>query len=223
MAEGVKLSIVIPTLNAAASMRSCLKRLEGAGEVIVADGGSDDGTPALAAELGARVIRSPKGRGTQLREGASAARGDWLLFLHADTLLEDGWREAVAAHIAAHPNDAACFTFRLDDGGWQARLVEAGVAIRVAALGLPYGDQGLLISHRHYAEIGGFRALPLMEDVDIVRRIGKRRLRQLGVAAVTSADRWRRDGWLRRSARNLSCLLLYGLGVSPERIARRYG
>jgi hypothetical protein len=89
-------------------------------------------------------------------------------------------------------------------------------------LKLPYGDQGLLMSRRHYDEIGGYRPLPLMEDVDIVRRIGGARLRSLSIPALTSAERWLKYGWLRRSARNLSCLLLYGLGMPPARIASFY-
>jgi rSAM/selenodomain-associated transferase 2 len=217
------LSVIVPTLNAAATIRSCLARLPGAGEVIVADGGSTDGTAELAASAGAGVISPLRGRGLQLGAGAAEARGEWLLFLHADTLLDEGWRDAIASHIADHPGKAAFFRFRLDDQSWQARLLERGVALRSVALALPYGDQGLLISRALYREVGGFHPLPLMEDVDLVRRLGRRRLRQLDVAAVTSADRWRREGWWRRSTRNLSCLLLYRLGVGADRIARLYG
>ena len=123
--------------------------------------------------------------------------------------------------MARRPDRAACFRFRLDAGEWRARLIEAGVALRVRLLGLPYGDQGLLVSRRLYDKIGGYRALPLMEDVDLVRRIG--RLERLGVDATTSAERWRRGGWVRRSGRNLLCLTLYRLGMSAERVARLYG
>jgi rSAM/selenodomain-associated transferase 2 len=215
--------VVIPTLHAASTLRACVERLQGADEVIIVDGGSSDRTAAIGAELGVRQIEATRGRGVQLSAGAAAARGNWLLFLHADTLLGDGWQEAARRHMAERPGKAACFAFRLDDPSWQARLIERGVSLRVRALALPYGDQGLLISRELYVKIGGFRPLPLMEDVDLIRRIGRRRLRQLDVPAVTSAERWRRDGWWRRSARNLSCLALYGLGASPERIARRYG
>lgn len=149
--------------------------------------------------------------------------GEWLLFLHADTTLGEGWLGAAQQHMAERPDQAAVFDFRLDDPAWQARLIELGVGLRVGALALPYGDQGLLISRSLYDEVGGFRAQPLMEDVDLIRRIGRGRLRRLNVPAITSAERWRRDGWWRRSARNLSCLALYVLGASPERIARRYG
>ncbi len=215
------LSVVIPTLNAAATLGPCLAAVAEADEIVVVDGGSTDGTGALARSHGARLVQSPRGRGIQLAAGAAAARGDWLLFLHADTRLAPGWRQAAERHSATSPDKAACFRFRLDARERRARLVEAGVALRVRALGLPYGDQGLLLSRRLYDEVGGYRPLPLMEDVDLVRRLGP--IERLAVEAVTSAERWRRDGWLRRSARNLVCLACYRFGMSPERVARLYG
>jgi rSAM/selenodomain-associated transferase 2 len=212
---------VIPTLNAAATLGRCLAAVAEADEIIVVDGGSTDGTAAIAQGRGARLVQSTRGRGIQLAAGAAATEGGWLLFLHADTVLAPGWREAVQAHMVRHRDKAACFRFRLDAAERRARLIEAGVALRVHALGLPYGDQGLLLSRQLYEEAGGYRPLPLMEDVDLVRRLGP--IERLAVEAVTSADRWRRDGWLRRSARNLLCLALYRLGMSPERVARLYG
>jgi rSAM/selenodomain-associated transferase 2 len=217
------LSVVIPTLNAASTLGPCLDSVREADEIVVVDGGSTDGTAAVAQSWGARLLKSPRGRGTQLAAGAAAATGDWLLFLHADTRLGSGWREAAERHAARSPGKAACFHFRLDAGERRARLVEAGVALRVRLLGLPYGDQGLLVSRRLYDEAGGYRPLALMEDVDLVRRIGRHRIERLAVEAVTSAARWRSGGWLRRSGRNLLCLALYRFGMSPERLARFYG
>lgn len=221
----MKLSIVIPTLNAAATLPQTLASLEGARDVLVVDGGSEDGTVELARRSGVRVERAPRGRGLQLHAGAEAARGDWLLFLHADTQLESGWTKAVESFCAdlANRRKAAAFRFSLDDRSVQARRLEQLVAWRVRWMGLPYGDQGLLISRELYGALGGFRLLPLMEDVDLVRRIGRRRLTVLPIAACTSAARWRRDGWLQRSLRNLTCLALYLLGVPPHVIQRLYG
>ena len=213
------LSVVVPTLNAGTLLSDCLARMAGADEIIVVDGGSRDDTIAIAEAVGARVIVAPKGRGAQLRAGGEAARGDWLLFLHADTILGSGWRAALDSHVS-RTTMPACFRFRLDDAAWQARLIERGVSLRVALLGLPYGDQGLLVARRHYENVGGYRPLPLMEDVDLVRRLG--RVRVLPVDAITSAERWRRDGWFRRSGRNFACLSMYMVGVPAERIARFY-
>jgi rSAM/selenodomain-associated transferase 2 len=220
------LSIVITTLDAAGSLPAVLAALaEGADEIVVADGGSTDDTRAVAAALGARVIDAPRGRGAQLSAGAAAAGGDWLLFLHADTRLAAGWRMAANRFMAARENGAraAYFRYALDDDAPAARRLERVVAWRCRRLALPYGDQGLLLSRALYAAVGGFRPIVLMEDVDIVRRLGRARLVALDHAAVTSAARYRRDGYLRRSARNLVCLSAWFLGVDPQRIARLYG
>lgn len=215
------LSVIVPALDAAPGIGACLAALDQADEIIVVDGGSRDDTVALARRHGARVIESARGRGAQMRAGAEAARGDWLLFVHADTILA-GWHGEVADHVARAPGCAAFFRLRLDDGAWQARWIERGVGLRAQLLGLPYGDQGLLVPRALYEAVGGFRAMALMEDVDLVRRIGRARLQPLGATALTSAARWRRDGWLRRSSRNLLCLSFYALGASPERVARLY-
>jgi rSAM/selenodomain-associated transferase 2 len=217
------LSVVIPTLNAASVLPATLERMHAADEIVVADGGSTDATAALAERHGARLVYAPAGRGVQLAAGAEAARGDWLLFLHADTLLAPRWREAVERHAAAAPDAAAVFTLRLAAEAWQARAIERAVALRVRLMGLPYGDQGLLVPRTLYDAAGGYRPLPLMEDVDLVRRIGRRRIRLLRDEAWTSAARWQRDGWARRSVRNLACLALWRLGVPAERVARLYG
>ncbi|MFA7261717.1 MAG: TIGR04283 family arsenosugar biosynthesis glycosyltransferase [Caulobacter sp.] len=219
-----RLTVIIPTLNAGQTLAAALASVAGVLEIIVADGGSDDETLAIAGSVGARIVTSAPGRGRQLDLGANDATGDWLLFLHADTALAAGWRRVAADHMGtpASSERAAYFRFSLDDLSWQARVLEAMVAIRCAIFRLPYGDQGLLISRRLFNDMGGFRGLPLMEDVDLVRRLGRRRLAPLSVAARTSADRWRRAGWARRSLRNLSCLMLYFAGVAPARIARLY-
>jgi rSAM/selenodomain-associated transferase 2 len=219
------LSIVIPTLNAARTLGATLTACAEAGaELVVADGGSTDGTPVLARAAGCRVVAAPRGRGLQLAAGAAAARGGWLLFLHADTRPAPGWA-AVARQFLADPANAgraAHFAFALDDEAPQARRLERRVAWRCRALALPYGDQGLLLSRALYEAVGGYRPIPLMEDVDFVRRLGRRRLAALPVPALTSAERWRREGWRRRSARNLLCLSLWFLGVPPRIIRRVY-
>jgi rSAM/selenodomain-associated transferase 2 len=219
------ISAIVPTLNAAASLPEMLMALRGGvAEIIIADGGSTDGTPDIARACGALVITAPRGRGPQLRAAAEAASQPWLLALHADTRPGAGWQEAVAGFIA-HPEaakQAGYFRFTLDDAAPEARRLEAMVAWRCRWLGLPYGDQGLLIAREFYQSLGGYQAIPLMEDVALIRRIGRKSFVALPADFITSAEKWRRDGWYARSARNLFCLSLWFAGVAPDRIARLY-
>jgi rSAM/selenodomain-associated transferase 2 len=221
----LKLSVVIPALNAAAVLTETLTSLAGVCEVVVVDGGSGDQTKEIATRHGARIVDAPRGRGCQLAAGAAAANNEWLMFLHADTRMESGWKSVVEA-FAADPENrtrAASFRFKLDDDCKQARRLERMVEWRCRVLALPYGDQGLLIHRDLYTAIGGYPAWPLMEDVELVRRIGSRRLVMLPAGAVTSAERWRNDGWLPRSLRNVFCLALFYTGIPPRIIARLYG
>ncbi len=224
------ISVVIPTLDAAPHLARALAPLVPAvaeglvRELVISDGGSRDDTLAIADGVGARIVEGPKGRGRQLIAGAAAARGDWLLFLHADTALEDTWVRDAARFIDATRDRAraAAFRFAFDDDAPAARRAAWWVDLRCRALALPYGDQGLLISRAFYDALGGYRDLDLMEDVDLVRRIGRARLTMLSARAVTSADKYRRDGYGRRARRNLVLLARYLLGADPADLAKRY-
>ena len=225
------LSVIVPALDAAASLPASLAALDEARragllrEVLVVDGGSSDATAEVAARAGARVLAAPPGRGQQLSAGAAAAAADWLLFLHADTVLGPGWTAAARAFMA-HPEArqrAAVFRLALDDPDPRARRIERLAAWRARVLGLPYGDQGLLISRAFYQGLGGFRPLVLMEDVELMRRIGRARLVTLEAEALTSAARYRAGGWWLRPLRNLSLLGLYFLGAPPKLLKRLYG
>lgn len=214
-------------MNAAGSLSASLAALaaETVREIVISDGGSTDDTETIAEAHGARVVTAQRGRGMQLAAGAGAANGEWLLFLHADCRLEPGWAEAVAPFIARPEagGRAGYFDFALDDTNPVARRLERIVAWRCRVFALPYGDQGLLIARSLYDVIGGFAPLPLMEDVELVQRLGRCRLARIGTRAVTSAARYRRDGYWLRPLRNLFCLALYFAGVAPARIARIYG
>lgn len=221
-----KLSVVIPVLNAAWALPACLAAFSRRPdvEILVSDGGSTDESTVVAVQNGARIVAGSPGRGAQLARGATAATGDWLLFLHADTVLDQVGTRA-AQEFAADPANArraAYFRLALDDADPRARRIERMVAWRCRTLALPYGDQGLLISRAFYGSLGGYRPLPLMEDVELVRRIGRARLVMLDAVAVTSAERYRRDGWLARPLRNLACLALYFAGVPPRAILPLY-
>jgi rSAM/selenodomain-associated transferase 2 len=193
-------------------------------DVVVVDGGSTDQSLKIADEMGATIIEAPKGRGTQLAAGARHAKGDWLLFLHSDTVLEEGWEREAARFLHESDRDgAAVFRFALADKRRTARRLEKMVDLRNWLFALPYGDQGLLISRSFYEELGGFADIPLMEDVDIVRRIGRRRLTYFETRAFTSAARYMKGGYLFRPARNLFCLSLYFMRVPTHVIARIYG
>jgi rSAM/selenodomain-associated transferase 2 len=221
------LAVVIPTLNEAQALPLLLDDLRALErlvpvDIIVADGGSNDGTPACALSKGARVIPAPLGRARQLNAGARAARGEWLLFLHADSRLPP---EAVRALHGALSEpakfSAAVFRFAIDlSPGWK-RVIERGQAMREALLGLPYGDQGLLVRRELFDAIGGYPHLPLMEDVAIIRALLRRTsIKRLPAAIVTSGRRYHRRGVLRTALTHTALISLYLLGVSPTRLAR---
>lgn len=219
-----KLSVIIPTLNAADQLERCLPALmEGLHiglirEVIVSDAGSTDPTTVIADRSGALVITGAPSRGGQLRRGAGAAQGDWLLFLHADTVLPVAWTECVMTQMTQ--GAPAAFRLRYDARGLMPRLVAGWANLRSRVFGLPYGDQALLVSRADYDAAGGYADVPLMEDVALVRALPKVRI--MRGFAVTSADKYQTQGWIKRGARNLATLLRYLAGADPAELAKRY-
>jgi rSAM/selenodomain-associated transferase 2 len=227
------ISVVIPTLNAENNLGRCLAALipatvEGVvRQVVVADGGSTDHTRKIVDDAGADLVETAPGRGHQIRAGIDQARCPWILVLHSDTVLETGWDTAASqfmetVDIGRRPTAAAAFRFALDDDGIMPRALETAVNLRATWAKRPYGDQALLIPRRLLDEIGGYKPLRVMEDLDIVRRLGRRRVKILRPCAITSAERYIRDGYLKRIARNQACLMMHAVGIPNDKIARFY-
>ena len=220
------ISIVIPTLNSAASLAKTVEPLVPAviqglvRELIISDGGSCDDIAAMADALGARLLVSPPSRGMQLATGAAAAKGEWLLFLHADSILDPKWIGAVSCHMQ-NSSGAGCFRLRFGAAGFAAAWVAGWANRRTVWFGLPFGDQGLLIPRKLYSQIGGYPTIPIMEDVAIARRL-RGRISMLSATATTDAASYVQQGWLRRGTANLVLQMKYFFGVPPEKLAHQY-
>jgi len=216
------IAVIIPTRNAAATLPATLAALETGrnliGEIIISDAGSTDGTPSLAP---GRLITGPASRGGQIRAGIAASGAATLLILHADCQLPKNWPGLIRPALA-DPNLACYFRLRFDSDAKAARILERITALRCAVLKLPYGDQALLVSRSLLDSVGGYPDLPLMEDVALARKL-RSRLRPLPGYILTSAEKYRRHGWLRRPLKNLCLLTLYFAGVSPKKLKNFYG
>ncbi len=220
------IGVVIPTLEEALwlpALLADLRRVVVPLDIVVADGGSLDGTLACAAAGGARTISVPRARARQMNAGARAARGEWLLFLHADARLPALARRALLAAVVDEPElEAAVFRFAIAlPRGWK-QFIEFGQRLRQALYGLPYGDQGLLVRRDVFDAVGGFPDIEIMEDVEMIRRLKKRRVRIRTVPAqlVTSGRRYEHAGVVRTWLRHTALIALHLAGVSPHRLVR---
>ncbi len=224
-AERSALSVVIPTRNEEGFIGKTLSHLDGEaeGEWIVVDGGSRDHTVEVAEKAGARVMVTPPGRGTQMNAGARAARGDVLLFVHADTLMPPGYVALIRAALHDPRVVGGYFRMRFFPSTFFLRYLEKTVDLRTRLFRLPFGDQAYFVRASVFALSGGFAEIPLMEDVEFIgrlRRLG--RLAHIPSPVKTSARRFVRLGGMRALFRNRLTYLGYILGVSPERLARWY-
>ena len=220
------ISVIIPTLNEATHLPRTLAALAGAVgvEVIVVDGGSRDDSLAIAQAAGATTLVAAGGRGAQMNWGATQAQGEWLLFLHGDTVVPPGF-EYWIRHCLGQPGVVAgAFDLAIDGPGWGLRWVEWGVKQRSRWLQLPYGDQGLFLRASDFRGLGGFPALPIMEDFALVQQLRRRgQIARVPLPVLTSARRWQRLGVGRTTLLNQIMVLGYSLGVPPSRLARWYG
>lgn len=222
----MKLSVIVPALNEqrclAATLEAAKRELEDGDELIVADGGSKDTTAQIAARLVYHVVRSRPGRALQMHTGALRAKGDVLLFLHADTLLPLGWRGQLAKVWDNEPRPAlTAFGLRFDAPGAHYRLMELLARWRTRLTGVPQGDQALAVDAKGYLAAGGFPLVPLMEEYELRRHLPGR-LKILEGKVRTSARRYQARGPIRNNLRNFLILFLYYTGVPPERLARLY-
>ena len=221
---GPYVSVIIPALNEAARIGAAIRSAQTDGaEVIVVDGGSADPTASLAAAAGARVIRSPRGRATQMNAGAAIATGEVLLFLHADTTLPTGYLVEVFQTMFDRRVVAGAFGFDTDLPGLAMGLIRRLVRFRSENMGMPYGDQALFVRRTAFDAIGGFPDMPVAEDLEFIRRV--KRIGRIAIApstAVTSGRRWAGFGAARTTVVNQMVVVGHLLGVSPDRPAKWY-
>lgn len=218
------ISVVIPTLNEAGCLADTLSNIRSLGplEIIIADGGSTDGTKTAAA-LADRFLDAPRGRAHQMNHGASQARGDTLLFLHADCTLEDGALAAAERCLRRPGVVGGCFQQTVRARGLLYRCIDGCATGRVRWTGLGYGDQGLFLRRDLFVRMGGFPEVRFMEDLLFCRQL--RRAGQIVVAnkrIFVSPRRWQRVGIIRQSMRNWTLTALAAVGVDPDRLARFY-
>jgi len=221
-------TIIIPVLHDTTALSALLPALpiDASVQLLVVDGGAEQGSAwdALHARHPAvEWIRASPGRAVQMNAGAARARGRWIVFLHADTRLAAGWLDFLRSLNDRPAVVGGSFRFALDSNARWARWIERGVRLRVRLFDLPYGDQALFARRDVFDVLQGYKAMPLMEDVDFVRRLRRHgRLEHADIQALTSARRWERDGWILRTIENGTLLLLFLAGCSPEWLARRY-
>ena len=220
----MRVSIIIPTYEEIRGIRETLaavRRLEGDFEVLVVDGLSGDGTPDAVRSEGVACYPAPRGRASQMNEGARRAVGSVLLFLHADTLLPPEAHRAIETALADPTVDGGCFRLEYDDDHPLLRL--SAFLTRSTNRLVHYGDSAYFVRAERFHELGGYRTLPILEDLDLWTRLRRHgRLVVLDAAVTTSARRFTRNGAVRQQLKNVLIVGLYLLGVHPRRLERLY-
>ena len=220
----MSVSIIIPTWNEAGCIATTIRslRTHTPAEIIVVDGGSTDDTVTLAHDAD-RVLVSEPGRAAQMNAGAAVARGDLLLFLHADCRLAHGAIAAIERALARPTTLAGCFSMHVDAVGWGFRSIDACATARVRWTGVVYGDQGLFLRRRDFFRLGGFPQIRFMEDVFFSRRLARKgRVVVLPQRIYVSPRRWHAVGLVRQTLRNWTLTALALAGMSPDRLASYY-
>ncbi len=222
----LKISVIIPAIDEAEVIGAAVDSAQraGASEVILADGGSSDGTADVAESHGARVVTSDRGRARQQNTGAQLASGDVLLFLHADCCLPETGLQEVRKQLAGSLSRVGgCFRQRIDDPRRIYRWIESGNHLRATLLKWAYGDQAIFVRTDVFQRLGGFPDIALMEDLYLMKQLKREgELTFVDAPVVVSARRWRQRGTVRQTLRNWVMLLAVHLGVSPDRLASYY-
>ena len=219
------ISIIIPTYNEAENLSGLLPELLGVPdvEILVVDGNSSDDTVNTATALGVKVLSFPPDRALQMNAGAQAARSEILLFLHGDTRLPQGFTGKVHDILNQPGIVAGAFSLKIDGKGYGLRIIEMLVNFRSRFMQLPYGDQGIFLKASMFSAVGGFPALPILEDFELTRKLKhKGRIKILSQEATTSARRWKKLGLLRTTFINQAVIIGYLLGVDPKKLAEWY-
>ncbi len=202
-----KISIIIPTINEANNLPlllSDLSNIQKEGEIIIVDCGSEDKTIDIANVYGAKIfIAKERNRGLQLDIGAKNSKGEWLIFLHADTRLTHDWFKKIKSFLNGNKNIIYYFEFKINNKKIIYRVLEILVNFRSKFFKQPYGDQGLIIHRTTYFKNNGFRKIPLMEDVDFLRRLNKKKdLKQLNLPIFISSRKWERTNIFLQAIKN---------------------
>ena len=219
------ISIIIPAVNEDDYLGATLNALAGTRgvETIVVDGGSRDSSREVAAAAGVRVISTPPGRALQMNAGAAAARGDILLFLHADTLLPARFANRIRQILIEPQVAAGAFRLTINAPGLSMRILEKLIYWRSTYLQMVYGDQALFMTAEMFQAAGGFPNMPILEDFEFIRRLRRHgRIAVLPEAVMTSARRWQRLGFIRTTIINQLIIFAYLSRVDPGRLARWY-
>jgi len=224
-----RVSVIIPVLDEQAQIGACLEHLRRQGdavacEIIVVDGDAWGGTIGLIRDRQVVCVTSPRGRGRQMNAGAAVARGEILLFLHADTRLPAGALEKIDSVMATGSCVGGAFDLGIDSDRWILRYIARRASFRSRLSRIPYGDQALFIDRAYFERLGGFAAIPLMEDVDLMRRLKRAggRIHIFRDRVLTSPRRWEAEGPLYTTLRNQVLMMLYYLGVGPEKLIKFY-
>lgn len=219
------ISIVIPVLNEAQTIAQTISTAQTATdtEIIVVDAGSNDGTVELVQSLNVQLITTFPGRATQMNQGATKARGNILIFLHADTILPPGFDSLIREALIKPNTIAGAFELGIRGKTASLRIVEKIVNWRSYYLQMPYGDQGIFLTAKTFKELGGFPEIPIMEDFELIRQLRKRgRIEIVSAPVLTSGRRWQKLGVLKTTTINQIVIISYLLGVSPKILAQWY-